>query len=90
LRDLGPTRRLRKVQQCDPDIQDEPELDALAVGGQSLLADIQDEAAAHVDEHYHPWDGQGDEPPEHVSAYLALMGQRVELARFELGRAGTR
>jgi hypothetical protein len=45
----------------DEEMQDTLELEALALGGQALLDDIRDEAAAHVDEH-HPWDGQGDEP----------------------------
>lgn len=63
-------------------LQDTLEFEALALGGQALLDDIHDEAGAHVDEH-HPWDGRGDEPPERVSAYLAVMWQRVELERGE-------
>jgi hypothetical protein len=40
----------------------------------------QDEAGAYVDEHY-PWDGRGDEPAARVSAYYAVLWQRVKLAR---------
>ncbi len=66
-------------------IQDELEFDALVLGGQALLDDIHDEAAAHVDDH-HRWDGRGDEPAERVAGYLAVMWQRVELER---GRSGS-
>ena len=47
-----------------------------------MLHDIRNEAAAHVHEHP-PWDGQGDEPPERVSAYLAVLWQRMQVARME-------
>lgn len=63
-----------------PDIQDELELDLLALGGQPLLDDAHDEAAAYADREY-PWDGQGDEPPERVAAYLSVLWQRAEQAR---------
>lgn len=66
-------------------MQDELELDALALGGQPFLNEIHDEASAHVDEH-HPWAGSGDEPPERVSAYLAVLWQRVEIARANQAR----
>lgn len=56
----------------DADIQDELELDLLALDGQALLDEVHDEAGAYVDREY-PWDGQGDEPPERVSAYLAVL-----------------
>ena len=63
-------------------MQDTLELEALALGGQALLDDIHDEAGVDVDEHY-PGDGRGDEPPERVFAYLAVLWQRVQVARME-------
>lgn len=63
-------------------MQDTLEFEALDLGGQAFLDDIHLEAAAHIDEHY-PWDGRGDEPPERVSAYLAVLWQRIELERGE-------
>lgn len=61
-------------------LQDELELDLLALGGQALLDDAHDAAADHVDREY-PWDEDGDEPPERVAAYLMVMWERVEAAR---------
>jgi hypothetical protein len=52
----------------------------IEVGGQALLDDAHREAGAYVDAHY-PWDGRGDEPAERVSAYWAVLWQRIELAR---------
>ena len=67
-------------------MQDVLEMEALGLGGQALLDDIHDEAAAHVDEH-HPWNGRGDEPPERVSAYLTVLWQRCRVARMEASRS---
>ncbi len=60
--------------------------DARDYGGPDLVADIEHEALAWVDE-THPWDGVGDEPGERRSAYLAVWWQRVDLERAE--RIGT-
>lgn len=48
-----------------------------------MYADAHDEAGTCVDEQY-PWDGRCDEPPERVSAYLAVLWQRAEQARANL------
>ena len=45
-----------------------------------LLDDAHHEAGQHVSSQY-PWDGHGDEPGERISAYLAVLWQRTELAR---------
>ncbi len=64
----------------------ELEREALVYGDQTLVDDIRQEAAAWVDE-LHPWDGRGDEPPERVSAYLAVWWQRIDQERA--ARVGT-
>jgi hypothetical protein len=70
-------------------LQDELELDLLALGGQQLLDDARFEAGDYVDQEY-PWDGAGDEPPEQVSAWLAMLWQQAEQARGEIAaRNGT-
>lgn len=70
----------------DATLEDELKRDALAFGAQDLVDEIHDEAAAWVDERY-PWGGEGDEPPERVSAYLAVWWQRVDQERA--ARVGT-
>lgn len=61
-------------------LQDVLEGELLDVGGKRLLDDAHIEAGHYVEDAY-PWDGHGDEPGERVSAYLAVLWQRVELAR---------
>lgn len=61
-------------------LQDVCESALIEIGGQALLDDAHNEAGAYVDEFY-PWNGRGDEPAERVSAYCAILWQRVELAR---------
>ncbi len=55
-------------------LQDILETDLLELGEPVLLDAAHREAGANVDEHY-PWDGQGDEPAERVSAYCAGLWQ---------------
>jgi len=64
-------------------IQDVCEMALLALGGQRLLEDAVDVAAGHVDEHF-PWDGYGDEPAPRVAAYIAVLRERVVIARAAL------
>jgi hypothetical protein len=52
----------------------------LDLGGKRLLDDAHHEAAQHV-ESLHTRDGSGDEPGKRISAYLAVLWQRAELAR---------
>jgi hypothetical protein len=70
-------------------IQDELELDLLALGGQQLLGSAHDEADDYVDREY-PWDGVGDEPAERASAWLAVLWQRAEEARGEIAARNQR
>ena len=63
--------------------QDVCEMALLALGGQRLLEDAVDVAAGHVDEHF-PWDGYGDEPAPRVAAYIAVLRERVVIARAAL------
>ena len=63
----------------DP-LQDILEGQLLDRGGKSLLDDARHEAGQYVAD-THPWDSQGDEPGERVSAYLAVLWQRAEIAR---------
>jgi hypothetical protein len=62
----------------DP-LQDFLEGRLLDRGGKWLLDDAHQEAGQYV-ETSHPWDGRGDEPGERISAYLAVLWQRAELA----------
>ena len=62
----------------DP-LQDLLEGQLLDRGGKWLLDDAHHEAGQHVETTY-PWDGRGDEPGERISAYLAVLWQRAELA----------
>lgn len=61
-------------------LQDILEGQLLDLGGKRLLDDAHHEADHHVNSH-HPWDGDGDEPGDRISAYLAVLWQRAELAR---------
>jgi hypothetical protein len=61
-------------------LQDVLEGQLLELGGKWLLDDAHHEADQHV-RTFHPWDGEGDEPGGRVSAYLAVLWQRAELAR---------
>ena len=61
-------------------LQDILEGELLDLGGKRLLDDAHHEAGQYVDSCY-PWDGAGDEPGDRLSAYLAVLWQRVELAR---------
>lgn len=61
-------------------LQDILEGELLGLGGKRLLDDAHHEAGQHVNACY-PWDGEGEEPGERVSAYLAVLWQRAELAR---------
>lgn len=67
----------------DEFLQDLYESALLALGGQRLLDDAHEQAAAFADERY-PWDGQGEEPPSRTTAYLAVLRRRVEIARSGL------
>jgi hypothetical protein len=60
-------------------LQDIAESALLELGGQQLLDQAHDAAGAFVDQH-HPWHGDGAEPEERVSAYLAILWQHVERA----------
>lgn len=60
-------------------LQDLAEKRLLDLGGHDLWQDARHEAGAYVDEHY-PWDGTGGEPPERVSAYIAVLWQRADAA----------
>jgi hypothetical protein len=60
-------------------LQDLAEKRLLDLGGDALWQDARHEAGAYVDERY-PWDGTGDEPPERVSAYIAVLWQRADAA----------
>lgn len=60
-------------------LQDLAETRLLDLGGHALWQDARHEAGAYVDEHY-PWDGAGGEPPERVSAYIAVLWQRADAA----------
>ncbi|WP_433507288.1 hypothetical protein ACQP04_12970 [Pseudonocardia halophobica] len=55
-------------------LQDIVEQRLVELGGQRLRLAAHDEAARYVDERY-PWDGQGDEPVDRVSAYIAVLWQ---------------
>jgi hypothetical protein len=61
-------------------LQDILEGQLLDLGGKQLLDDAHYEASQYVGS-YHAWDGHGDEPGERISAYLAVLWQRAELAR---------
>lgn len=63
-----------------PDAQDEIIDDALAYGGHEFAAEVQCEAVAAAFASS-GWDGQGDEPPEHYSAWLATAWQLVDQRR---------
>lgn len=55
-------------------LQDIAEIRLRDLGGQELLDAGRDEARAYVAQAY-PWNGEGDEPPERVSAYIAVLWQ---------------
>lgn len=55
-------------------LQDIAEIRLREFGGQKLLDSGHDAARAYVAQAY-PWDGEGDEPPERVSAYIAVLWQ---------------
>ncbi|GAA4554778.1 MULTISPECIES: hypothetical protein [Pseudonocardia] len=55
-------------------LQDIAETRLLEIGGERLRRLAHDEAGRYVDERY-PWDGQGAEPAERVSAYIAVLWQ---------------
>jgi hypothetical protein len=55
-------------------LQDIAEIRLTELGGQELLDAGHNAARAYVAEAY-PWDGEGDEPPERVSAYIAMLWQ---------------
>lgn len=55
-------------------LQDIAEQRLLQLGGEKLRQAAHDEAGRYVDE-AHPWDGAGDQPPERVSAYIAVLWQ---------------
>jgi hypothetical protein len=61
-------------------LQDILVADLLQLGGPNLLDQAHDQAGLYVDERY-PWDGHGNEPPERVSAYCAVLWQVAEQTR---------
>lgn len=65
-------------------LQDLLEGELLDIGGKRLLDDAHIEAGRYVED-AHPWDGEGDEPGERVSAYLAVLWQRAAQARADQG-----
>jgi hypothetical protein len=69
-------------------LQDILEGELLDLGGKWLLDDAHYEASQYVNDSY-PWDREGDEPGERVSAYLAVLWQRAEQARGESQRRPT-
>jgi hypothetical protein len=57
----------------EPDLLDVLTTGVQALGGSDLMQHISSEATAYTDEQG-PWNGEGDEPPERYSAWLAYLG----------------